>query len=73
MRNFAWSLTLFAMGLSLIAAAPGSEEAPPAFDNATNGFVDAATYGGESSLERKKFLALTDRQKRQLATFLRSL
>jgi CxxC motif-containing protein (DUF1111 family) len=30
-------------------------------------------HRGEASLERKKFLALTDRQKRQLITFLRSL
>jgi CxxC motif-containing protein (DUF1111 family) len=30
-------------------------------------------HRGEASLERKKFLALTDRQKRQLFTFLRSL
>jgi CxxC motif-containing protein (DUF1111 family) len=37
-------------------------------------FTDAILrHRGEASLERKKFLALTDRQKRQLLTFLRSL
>lgn len=37
-------------------------------------FTDAILrHRGEASLERKKFLALTDRQKRQLFTFLRSL
>ncbi len=37
-------------------------------------FTDAILrHRGEASAERKKFLALTDRQKRQLITFLRSL
>ncbi len=41
MKNFALFL---ALGLSLVAAAPGSEEAPAAFDSASNGLVDDAMH-----------------------------
>jgi CxxC motif-containing protein (DUF1111 family) len=44
MKNFILFPILLALGLSLGAAAPAPEEAPAAFDGATNGFVDAATH-----------------------------
>ncbi|MFI5176592.1 MAG: di-heme oxidoredictase family protein [Terriglobia bacterium] len=44
MRNFLCTLALLALGLLLIAAGSEPEEAPAAFDNASNGFVDTATH-----------------------------
>jgi CxxC motif-containing protein (DUF1111 family) len=44
MRNFLCTLALLAVGLLLIAAGSEPEEAPAAFDNASNSFVDTATH-----------------------------
>jgi CxxC motif-containing protein (DUF1111 family) len=44
MRNFLCSLMFLGLVLLLIAAGSGPEEAPAAFDNASNGFVDTATH-----------------------------
>ncbi|MGB7622755.1 MAG: di-heme oxidoredictase family protein [Terriglobia bacterium] len=44
MRNFLCTLALLALGLLLIAAGSEPEEAPAAFDNASNGVVDTATH-----------------------------
>lgn len=44
------ALALFlALGLILAAAAPGPDEAPAAFDGASNGLVDQATYESDRS------------------------
>ena len=53
MRNLFWTLALLvplALGLSLAAAETGPQEAPAAFDGATNGLVDAATHHADTDV-----------------------
>lgn len=50
MRNFALSLVLLVLGMLLGAAAPVPEEAPAAFDGASNGLVDAATHQEDATI-----------------------
>src|SRR5512143_3048727 len=53
MRNVFWTLallTLVSLGRSLGAAEAGPQEAPAAFDGATNGLVDAATHQADTEV-----------------------
>ena len=44
MRNLVLTIVLLALGLSLATAETGPQEAPAAFDGATNGLVDEASH-----------------------------